>query len=161
MGNSKREFEKALNQCKVNEKEEIDISINQNYRLKNYSDFWEEVKQKRIIAKKSNIIDGKNLCSDVLSIFTQKFLLDAQVDDDDVSGDESRLINHLKAFWETAGKSHIRISAHRIREYCKKLNPVIGHDGIHSIFLKTASNEYLNKVAYFMNACFNHCFIPA
>ena len=160
MGNSKREFKKALNQCKVNEKEEIDISISQKYRLKNYSDFWKEVKQKRIIAKKSSIIDGKNLCSDIISIFTQKFLLDDQVDDDDVSGDECRLINHLKAFWETAGKSHIRISAHRIREYCKKINPGIGHDGIYSIFLKTASDEYLNKVAYFMNACFNHCFIP-
>ena len=36
----------------------------------------------------------------------------------------------------------------------------MGHDGVHSIFLKSASDEYLNKVAYFMNACFNHCFIP-
>ena len=98
MGNSKREFKKVLNQCKLNEKEEIDISISQKSRLKNFSDFWKEVKQKRIIAKKSSKIDGKNLCNDILNIFTQKFLSDVQVDDD-VSGDEYRLINNLKAFF--------------------------------------------------------------
>ena len=36
----------------------------------------------------------------------------------------------------------------------------MGHDGIHSIFLKNASDEYLNKLACFMNACFGHCFAP-
>ena len=36
----------------------------------------------------------------------------------------------------------------------------MGHDGVHSEFLKLASDAYLDNVAHFMNASFNHCLIP-
>ena len=159
MSNSKREFKKALNQCKINEKEEIDLSISNKYKLKDYSSFWKEVRQKRIIAKKTNIIDGKNSSNDIINIFTQKFLIDAQVRND-ANEEEGRLINNLRTAWENTRKFHMKISAQRLREYCNKLKPGMGHDGIHSIFLKNASDEYLGKLACFMNACFSHCFTP-
>ena len=159
MSCSKREFKKALNQCKINEKEEIDISISQKYKLKDYTAFWKEVRKKRILGKKTNIIDGKNSCSDIINIFTKKFLLDSRVQDD-VSEDECRLINKLRSSWETTRKFHMKISSYRLREYCNKLNPGMGHDGIHSLFLKNASDEFLDKLACFMNACFSHCFTP-
>ena len=74
MSDSKREFKKALNQCKLNEKQEIDISIGEKFKLKNYTEFWKDVRQRRIITKRSNIIDDKNANEDILHIFTQKFL---------------------------------------------------------------------------------------
>ena len=127
MSYSKREFKKALNQCKINEKEEIDISISQKYKLKDYTAFWKEVRQKRIIAKRTNIIDGKNSCNDIIKIFTQKFLFDSQGNDDD-SEDEYRLIHDLGIAWETTNKLHIKIYDHRIRHYCNELEPGMGHE---------------------------------
>ena len=56
-------------------------------------------------------------------------------------------------------KFHTKISASTLRKYCMSLNPGMGHDGVHSRFLKHASDAYLNNVAHFMNASFNHCFM--
>ena len=47
-----------------------------------------------------------------------------------------------------------------LKKYCSSLKPGMGHDGVHSKFLKLASNAYLNNEAHLMNASFNHCLIP-
>ena len=36
----------------------------------------------------------------------------------------------------------------------------MGHDGIHSHFLKNVSECFLNNIAQFLNSCGNHCFFP-
>ena len=35
----------------------------------------------------------------------------------------------------------------------------MGHDGLHSVFLKNASDEFLNVVVALLNACFTHCYL--
>ena len=36
----------------------------------------------------------------------------------------------------------------------------MGHDGIHSHFLKNASDRFLDGLSHFMNSCFIHCVFP-
>ena len=159
MEESRAIFKRELNLCIANQREEIDKSIEEKYMSKNFPEFWKDVKRKRIKAKKSNIIDGKNDNNDIIGIFTRKFLIDSQVNEDykDV---ESTLINNIKSKWENARKFRVCISGNTVRKYCKSLKMGMGHDGIHSIFLKNSSDKYLNCVAQFMTACFSHCFIP-
>ena len=78
----------------------------------------------------------------------------------DYRREENTSINNLREIWETSRKSYAQVSADTIRKYCKSLNTGMGHDGLHSIFLQRASNIYMNNVAHFMNASFNHCLIP-
>ena len=159
MKNSRREFKQALNECIMNEQAERDISIEEKYKQNNYSGFWKDVKQRRINTKKSNIIDGKTINEEIINVFTQKFLLNVR-SNYDYRREENMLINNLREIWETSQKSYAQVSADSIRKYCKSLNTEMGHDGLHSIFLQRASNIYMNNVAHFMNASFNHCFIP-
>ena len=36
----------------------------------------------------------------------------------------------------------------------------MGFDSIHSKFLNFASDDFINNITYFLNACFTHCYIP-
>ena len=40
------------------------------------------------------------------------------------------------------------------------MNIGVGHDGVHSLFLKNASEDILMKLAHFLNTCFVHCYLP-
>ena len=44
--------------------------------------------------------------------------------------------------------------------FIKRLNNGMGHDGIHSWFLKKASDSFLDFISLFLNACYMHCYIP-
>ena len=159
MKDSRKEFKRNLNECVLNESEEIDIAIEEKYKSKDFNGFWRDIKKKRINRKKSNIIDGKSKDNEIVDIFMQKFLIDCQ-NSDETENFEETLINELKRAWLTSRKFYVQISACTIRKYINNLKPGMGHDYIHSCFLENASDEYLEFIANFMNACFNHCFIP-
>ena len=73
---------------------------------------------------------------------------------------ESDLIRILKDAWQSDDKFNLCISAERIIEIVKTLNTGVGHDGIHKIFLKGATYEFLTILATSLNACYLHCCIP-
>ena len=43
----------------------------------------------------------------------------------------------------------------------KKLSNGTGHDWIHSVFLKQASEDFLENVAHFINSCYCHFIFPS
>ena len=59
MNESRKEFKLGLNNCKINDLTERLISIDENYRNKNMTLFWKEVKAASNRLKRSVIIDGK------------------------------------------------------------------------------------------------------
>ena len=158
MVNSKKNFKKALNDCKLNEFEEICSSIEEKYKSKNFISFWKEVKRKKSHAKRSHIIDGKSKSCDILEIFSHKFL-SSEYEEDNVEH-ETELLNNIKETWNTSRKFCLQISSSTIQMYCRKLKSGMGHDGIHSHFLKNASGRFLDSLAHVMNSCFGHCFFP-
>ena len=69
-------FKQALNFCVTNRSEEISKSVEEKYKSTDMIQFWKEVCLKQCRSKKSGIIDGKTSNSDILDIFTNKFLPD-------------------------------------------------------------------------------------
>ena len=159
MKNSRSAFKQALNLCKSNEFHEVCYSIEEKYKDKNMSKFWNEVKQRKYIHKKSNIIDGTKDPQKILNIFTENFLPNTLNFNNDRM--ERSLISNLKDRWRTCRKFNIIISSETIRKLLKKLNKGVGHDGIHTIFLNQVSNKFLDFLSIFINSCFNHCFFPS
>ena len=55
---------------------------------------------------------------------------------------------------------NITISVSTLKNIIQRLNLGMGHDNIHSSFLKKVSDQFLNYIVCFLNACFCHCYIP-
>ena len=158
MVNSKKIFKKALNNCKIDEFQEICNSIEDKFRKKNYVSFWKEIRLKKSHTKRSNIIDGKSEICDILAIFSRKFL--CCENEGEERENESVLLNKIKGIWNTSSKFCLQISSSTIRKYCNTLKSGMGHDGIHSHFLKNVSESFLENLAHFINSCSSHCFFP-
>ena len=158
MNESRKQFKKALNDCKQNEFEETCTSIEEKFKNKQMTQFWQDVRKRKINSKKSGIIDGKNDSTCIINIFTKKFL--NYINTNNASEDEQRLINKLSEKWETNRKFHMSISATTIRRLCKTLKKGMGHDGIHTTFLCRVSDKFLESIACIMNSSFSHCIIP-
>ena len=54
----------------------------------------------------------------------------------------------------------MKTSLKTLKKYIGKFNNGVGHDGFHSQFLRHATHEFFVQMSLFMNACFNHCYIP-
>ena len=157
MKESRKIFKKALNDCKLNENRESNLSIQEKYINKNMKSFWQGVQQKNNKVKYSEIIDGKNKAHDIIDIFTEKFL---NVDNEGDCGNEVDFIDELKQVWLRERKFYPKVSLERMKELIKRLNVGEGHDSIHTIFLKSMSDILLQLLVNFMNACFSHCYVP-
>ena len=108
--------------------------------------FWKEVQHTNNKIKKSEVIDGKNDTSDIIDIFTKKYLQDTPV----ASSLEEDLLKILRNRWITQRKYHLKISAVTLRKLIGKLNVGEGHDGVHSSFLKRASGGFLDILSRFI-----------
>ena len=157
MKESRKMFKEALNNCKLNEVRESSISIQEKYLDKDMKSFWKGVQQKNNKIKYSEVIDGKNNSMDVINIFNQKFLITESVGNLEM---EMNVIECLRNSWVTERKFHPSVSPDRIKLLVKQLNMGEGHDGIHTIFLREMSEDLSLLVSFFMNASYNHCFIP-
>ena len=158
MSDSRKVFKKALNDCKQNEFEETCLSIEDKFKNKQMTQFWQDVRKRKINNKKSGIIDGKNDGTSIVGIFTKKFLNFTSCNND--SENERDLINKLREKWETNRKFYMQVSASTIRKLCKNMKSGMGHDGIHTTFLCRVSDRFLESVACIMNSSFCHCIIP-
>lgn len=157
MVQSRRNFKNSLKICRQNEHKEICQSIVLRFSKKDKTKFWKEVKNKRGKEKITNIIDGESDEGEIANIFTNKFLGNP-VHNENMR--EMRFIDEFKSKWADSMKMHLRISSVSIRRALIRLNNGSGHDGIHSTFLKNASDDFLNILSVFYNACFCHCYIP-
>ena len=90
--------------------------------------------------------------------FNNKFL--AVGEDVNRSQEEAELVNRIRTNWRHKYKIHLRISTVTLKGFIKRLNTGMGHDGIHSSFLKRVSDKFLDNIAHFINACYTHCYIP-
>ena len=160
MNESRKEFKLALNNCKINELTERSISIEENYRNKNMTLFWKEVKAASNRLKRSVIIDGKTDKDDIITLFTRKFLYNDGQDCDGGGDKERNLIERIRLGWSNKYKMNVKVSCYTLRKLIQRLKPGMGHDSIHSVFLKKASDRFLNYIAELLNTCFSHCYVP-
>lgn len=154
---TRRDFKKALNECRKNEQREIGDSITQKFSVKNKAQFWKEVKRQKRCTKHAGVIDGNTNNSEIKEIFVQKFLLGQATLD---ANEETEFTEKLKTAWLMRKKFCLQTSSISLKKIIEKLNFGMGHDGIHSIFLKTASDSFLQFLAHFYNLCYSHCYLP-
>ena len=157
MDESRRNFKHALNDCKLNELREISISVEEKYKNKNMKCFWKEVHSTNNKQKRSKIIDGQTDKQGIIRLFTNKFLIN---ENPEQRGGEDELIGRLREKWRTSYKMNLKMSVHSLKKFIQRLNAGMGHDGIHSSFLKRASEKFLENLVCLMNACYSHCYIP-
>ena len=94
---------------------------------------------------------------DVIDIFNRKFLITESAENQEL---EMNIIESLRNCWISEQKFYPRVSPERIKLLVKQLNMGEGHDGIHTIFLREMSEDLSFLISFFMNASYNHCFIP-
>ena len=151
---SRSVFKDKLKDCKCNENREIMLSIESKFQSKNMKDFWKEVKSKKGKNSVSNAIDGYTDSDEIVRLFSNKFIPDNFINDDNVIFEDEGFRNCTSENFNTA------ISSFRFKEYIDLLKTGGGHDNIHSIFLKLASDTFIDNCNYFLNSCFRHNHIP-
>ena len=153
---SRKIFKAALRNCKLNEHKEICKSITEKFQQKNMNEFWNDVKKQKGIAKKTNIIEGEIDNEKIVNIFADKFFRERELQNDK----EHQFLNEFRTKWKHCRKMYVKISAVTLKKLISNLNSGMGHDGIHSKFLKGADEVFLCFLACFYNSCFIHCYIP-
>ena len=153
---SRKEFKAALRNCKLNVHEEICKSISEKFQMKNMREFWTEVKKQKGFVKTSSIIDGENENDQIVKVFAKKFFGDQDLQCET----ENDFLTEFKTRWGNSRKMFVKLSEVSLKKIITTLNSGMGHDGIHSVFLKGADEEFLSKLASFYNTCFTHCYIP-
>ena len=156
MKRSRNIFKTALRNCKLNEHKEICKSITEKFQRKNLKEFWNDVKKQKGILKKTNVIEGETINRDIVNIFADKFFSD-QISSNE---NEHQFLNEFKLKWNTNNKMYIQISPVTLKKLILNLKSGMGHDGVHSLFLKSADNVFLEKLCSFYNVCFLHCYVP-
>lgn len=152
---SRREFKKALNHCKANEHQEKCKSIVEKFSTKNFREFWKEVRKQKTRLKNSNIIEGLNDNNLIVNKFADKYLSTTG----DSSETENDFIKLLKDKWLSSKKMYVKISVPTLRKLIASLSCGVGHDGIHSLFLKNSSDLFLARLCMLLNAWYSHCFL--
>ena len=157
MKESRTLFKNALNDCRLHEIRERSLSIKEKFANKNMRAFWSDVQRTNNKIKQSEVIDGKSDVSDIISIFTRKFLNVPMVYD---RFEEQEFLHMLKIEWVSKNKYHLNVSPETLKRLINKLSIGEGHDSIHTQFLKKASNNFLCVLSKFMVGCYIHCIIP-
>ena len=152
---TRRNFKHALNYCKANEHQESCQSIVEKFIGKDFKQFWIEVKKKKGCIKNTSIINGKNDNSEIAQIFAEKFLDSKNCK----NVGETEFINTLKEKWHSSRKMHVKMSLPTLKKLILTLNCGMGHDGIHSLFLRNASELFLIKLILLINGWFLHCYL--
>ena len=157
MVESRKNFKQALHECKVNENAEACTSIMEKFINKDKRQFWKEVKKKRGRGKKPTSIDGKHSKADIIDIFKDKYLFNQT----NVNNNSQReFMAQFREYWEHSTKMFLCVSPVSLKRSIIRLNNGVGSDGIHSVFLKNASDTFLNILSKFFNACLLHCYLP-
>ena len=159
MQDSRLIFKTSLHECKINRKQEIAISITDNFNCDNSKAFWKDVNKNKKFEKKSAVIDGATNESEIVDILTNRF--SSEVPDDSNDNSEQELISELLLAMENERCFHLTTSVESLKIIIKLLNDGTGHDGIHAKFLKSSSDNFLQGLSLFINSCLSHGFFPS
>ena len=157
MKESKRIFKKELKNCKKDKDLEIALSLEENIIHKNYLSFWKKVKAKRGHTSNTSVIDGKTKESEIIKIFTDKFLL---CNNDENNKNKYTMLNKFNELYKSDRKAHLCISDVTLKKLIKRLNIGVGHDNIHSLLLANSNDDFINNIVVFLNCIFKHSHIP-
>ena len=158
MKESRKIFKAALNDCKINEIREVSMSVEESYRNKDMKTFWKGVHAMSNKIKHSKLIDGQTNNVDIVNTFANRFLINENQQNQD--DEEMILIDRLSNIWRTGQKMNLKMSTLRLKILILRLNTGMGHDGIHTSFLKRASDTFLENIASLFNAIYSHCYVP-
>ena len=103
---SRKEFKKALEDCKVNEQEERSQSIMEKFVLQNKTHFWSEIKRSKQ-HKVSDVIDGKCSEGEIANLFCESFL---PMQTHCNTNADIEVCNRIKAQWSTSRKINLNLS---------------------------------------------------
>ncbi len=157
---TRKNFKEKLKKCKKEEKKEQSKSIVEKFHANsNKRDFWKEIRKKKGKKKIASTIDGETNPATITNVFTEMFLKGIDASEEDVRIKNS-FIDRLKNEWPERDKMYINISRVSYVRDVKQLNDGMGHDGIHSRFLKMASQSLIDILCNFLNLCFSHCYMP-
>ena len=154
---SRKVFKTALKECRKNNSGEINKSITEKYKNKNSKEFWEEINNNKSMHKKSSIIDGNSNESEIVKIFSDLYF---NLDGDDDIDTENNIINNLLTRMQNDRCMYLITSLQTVRACISNLNDGVGHDNIHSKFLKHSSDEFVQCISLFINACYAHGHFP-
>lgn len=155
---SRKLFKKALKECQVNENKEICQTIMEKFNQRNKMEFWKEVKRKKNRKSTRNVVDGISDESQIVKLFADKFLNTET--HAEISVPEKDLVKEIKNIWPEKRKCNFKISCETLKKIITRMNSGVGHDGVHSVFLKNASHSFIFNLSLFYNACYVHCYLP-
>lgn len=69
-------------------------------------------------------------------------------------------MNCFKDWWLQGEKMYPVVSAVSLGRVIQRLNSGVGHDGVHSAFLKNATENSLRYLTGLYNSCLSHCYLP-
>ena len=150
------EFKALLNLCRKNESEEILRSIESKLISKNCKEFWKEVKNRKGRPSPSDIIDNLSVKTDIVELFSNKFI------SNDDNGDDMKdsFMDEFISIQSHDRKAYLLLSSMTIRKLIMRLNSGSGYDQVHSRLLNFACTDFIENLVIFINACFNHNFLP-
>ena len=157
MLSSRRVFKNALHQCKINENKNSCHSILEKFAQRNKHEFWKEVKNKKFNQSSGSVVGGLTDPQGIAELFATKFLKSDNDMHNNNANLENELLQSIAGSWEERRKLHMKISKETLAKIILKLNKGMGPDGIHSSFLKSASDDFLINLSRFFNICFMHC----
>ena len=149
MTESRRRFKQALSTYRQNVESERSNAVQEKFKNKNKLSLWKEVKKLNIKVKTANTIDEKTEDDDIAMIFSEKLF---GILDEDYNRNEGDFLLRLKEKWKLRRKMKLKLSTERLKMLTRKLNEAVGHDEIHSRFLKLGSEEFLFNMVRFINS---------
>ena len=151
MKQSRAEFKRALNECKVNENAIRRQKLLDKLNDKDYKGFWKEVD----LIKNSNIkdadsIDGIKDKHTICEMFSEKYKRIFSKNNIAIAADVS----------QKRENTYFRISHTDINNGINKLKPSIGMDGIHANHLKFCPDSYRFLISELFSSFSRHEYVP-
>ena len=156
---NRKRFKKALKECQVNENKEICQTIMMKFSQRNKMEFWNEVKRKKNRKSTRNFVEGISDESQIVNLFADTFLNTESHPETSIQ--EKELIMEIRNIWREKRKYNFKISCETLKKIIPRINSGVGHDGVHSVFLKNASHRFIHTLALFYNDCYVHCYLPS
>ena len=150
-------FKNALHFCKVNEEEIRREKMVNNFKNKQYKEFWNEVyKVKKNNDVMPSKVDGDNDYNDIAQNFANKYksILDQK-------GNEISSAALFDIDLSDIKMSEIDLfSLSDIKKSLKSLKPGIGCDNVHTNHLSFSPDFFLDLLSKLFSACVIHGYLP-
>ena len=159
MKTSRMNLKKALNFCKHNEMKLKKKKLIESFKEKSKNMFWKEVRKltckSRIV---NSIIDGRSTSEEILNVFKNKY--QRVLDNKECQGKSDAFDQIMDDFRHKRHVNKCMVFRERVVEAVQLLNDGIGHDFLHSNFMKYAGSEFISYVSKMFSAFLSHSYVP-